>query len=101
MVQIKKSVSRDTSNLSLKFLVDLATARSSLVDLAVGPSYLIKKKKRSLPTKSLPKKNAKSDYDRRRRRVKGKKVENNFGNLKGILSAYYCCARPIPNVYCI
>lgn len=44
MVQIKKSVSRDTSNLSLKFLVDLATARSSLVDLAVGPSYLIKKK---------------------------------------------------------
>ena len=98
MVQIKKSVSHDTSNLSLKFLVDLATARSSLVDLAVGPSYLIKKK-RSLPTKSLPKKNAKSDYDRRRRRVKGKKVENDFGNLKGILSAYYCCARPIPNVY--
>ena len=44
MVQIKKSVSRDTSNLSLKFLVDQATARSSLVDLAVGPSYLIKKK---------------------------------------------------------
>lgn len=86
MVQIKKSVSRDTSNLSPKFLVDLATARSSLVDLAVGPSYLIKK--RSLLIKSLPKKNAKSDYDRRRRRVKGKKVENDFGNLKGILSAY-------------
>lgn len=49
MVQIKKSVSRDTSNLSLKFLVDLATARSSLVDLAVGPSYLIKKKKGAYP----------------------------------------------------